>query len=73
MGITDGEIHELLQPNSRRSEELSKAIYDAYNMWLLRKGNDDEFSDWFDANEDKFNAFVDWYSDHIYDPVEVVK
>lgn len=31
MGITDGEIHELLQPNSRRSEELSKAIYDAYN------------------------------------------
>lgn len=175
-GIIYGEIHELLQPNSRRSEELSKAIYDAYNanmkyendstyhvsltqmnqismtddgeldipfeilyeflfssrledlstvrekghldmlslvedrqafltkcfagganqkylipifkyqqmvleaghweaynMWLLRKGNDDEFSDWFDANEDKFNAFVDWYSDHIYDPVEVVK
>ncbi|MCQ2142523.1 MAG: tetratricopeptide repeat protein [Bacteroidales bacterium] len=174
-GIIYGEIHELLSPNSRRSEELSKAIYDAYNanmkmendstyhvsltsknsvsmngigepeipfeliyeacisspgdidiirekghmdmlslvearrnfltkcfaselnqeflypifkyqqmvleaghweaynMWLLRKGDDVEFAAWLNANEDKFNAFVDWYNEHIFDPVEVVK
>lgn len=51
---------------------LEAGHWDAYNMWLLREGDDDEFSDWLAANEDKFKAFVDWFNDHKFDPVHVV-
>ena len=52
---------------------LEAGHWEAYNMWLLRKGNDDEFSDWINANEEKFNAFAEWYSKNNFDPIKVVK
>lgn len=52
---------------------LEAGHWEAYNMWLLRKGNDEEFSDWLAANENKFEAFVNWYNEHHFDPVDVVK
>jgi len=41
---------------------LDAGHWEAYNMWLFRKGNDEEFQAWIEKNEDKFDAFVDWFN-----------
>lgn len=72
--FADGANQKYLLPIFKYQQMVLEAgHWEAYNMWLLRKGNDEEFSDWMAANEDKFDAFVDWYEDHNFDPVEVVK
>lgn len=35
---------------------------EAYNYWLLLKGDKDGFTKWVTANKDKWNSFKDWFS-----------
>lgn len=72
--FADGANQKYLFPIFKYQQKVLEAgHWEAYNMWLLRKGNDDEFSDWINANEDKFNAFAEWYSKNNFDPIKVVK
>ncbi len=45
-------------------EILDAGHYEAYNHWLLLKGDEDAFSKWQSANEDKWDKFVEWYNNH---------
>jgi tetratricopeptide (TPR) repeat protein len=35
---------------------------DAYNHWLLMKGDEDGFDKWHKANPERWNAFVEWFT-----------
>lgn len=35
---------------------------EAYNYWLLSQGDSDGFTTWMEANESKWDDFIDWYS-----------
>jgi hypothetical protein len=35
---------------------------EAYNHWILMKGDEDEFETWYASNEQKWKAFVEWFS-----------
>lgn len=37
---------------------------EAYNHWLLSKGDETAFDTWRAANTDKWNKFLKWYSDN---------
>ncbi|OHX63995.1 tetratricopeptide repeat protein [Flammeovirga pacifica] len=34
---------------------------EAYNYYILQQGKKEEMDSWFDANEEKYNQFVEWY------------
>jgi tetratricopeptide (TPR) repeat protein len=38
--------------------------FEAYNRWLLMKGNEDAFTDWNKTNKDKFDAFITWFTNN---------
>ena len=37
---------------------------EAYNHWILMKGDEDGFDQWQSANMDKWDSFVKWFSDN---------
>ena len=37
---------------------------EAYNYWLLMKGDETGFNQWRTANPDKWAAFISWYPEH---------
>ena len=37
---------------------------EAYNHWILMKGDEDEFEKWYSENEEKWNKFVQWFTDN---------
>lgn len=37
---------------------------EAYNHWILMKGDEDEFDKWQSANKDKWDSFVKWFGDN---------
>lgn len=37
---------------------------EAYNHWIVMKGDPDGFQKWYDLNQDKWNAFTAWFSEH---------
>lgn len=37
---------------------------DAYNHWILMKGDEDTFNTWQAANKTKWDAFVKWFTDN---------
>lgn len=39
-----------------------KGHFEAYNYWILMKGDEDAFDKWRTANENKWSAFVDWFN-----------
>jgi tetratricopeptide (TPR) repeat protein len=41
-----------------------KGHFEAYNYWLLMKGNEVEFGKWYEANKAKFDAFADWFNEN---------
>lgn len=46
--------------------EYQKKIQDAghmeaYNYWILSQGNEAEFDSWLAENEEKWDAFIDWF------------
>lgn len=48
---------------------------EAYNYWLLREGNWDEFQAWYKQDPQKLTAFAEWFEEHdmkIVDPQELL-
>ena len=39
-----------------------KGYFECYNYWLLMKGNDKEFHNWYSNNTKKFDEFISWFS-----------
>ncbi len=39
-------------------------LFEAYNFWLLSKGNEDDFYKWLDLNEEKWDQFNEWFIDN---------
>lgn len=37
---------------------------EAYNYWLLMKGDEAGFDQWYKANRDKWDRFADWFTDN---------
>lgn len=38
--------------------------FEAYNHWILMKGDEDEFDLWYSENKDKYEKFINWFTDH---------
>jgi len=36
--------------------------FEAYNYWILMKGEEDGFTAWYDENTEKWDAFVTWFT-----------
>lgn len=51
-----------------QKELKEKGFLESYNYWLLMKGNEEEFDQWFNKNEKVFEEFVEWYSKN---PLEI--
>lgn len=65
----NGQNQQFLYPIFKYQQKILEAgHWEAYNMWLLRKGNDEEYRKWLEDNEDKFSAFANWYKDNNFDP-----
>lgn len=43
---------------------LDAGQLEAYNHWILMKGEEQKFNDWYEANKDKWDAFVQWFNPH---------
>ncbi|MCL9806551.1 tetratricopeptide repeat protein [Flavobacterium amniphilum] len=41
---------------------LDQGVFDAYNKYILQVGAGDEFATWKNANTEKYDAFVEWYT-----------
>lgn len=41
-----------------------KGHFEAYNHWLLMKGNETDFNTWLALNETKWNKFIEWYTEN---------
>jgi len=41
---------------------IDLGYFESYNYWLLMKGNEDEFEEWYNQNSEKFDKFIDWFS-----------
>jgi tetratricopeptide (TPR) repeat protein len=37
---------------------------EAYNHWILMKGDEDGFNEWRSGNKEKWDSFVDWFTDN---------
>lgn len=37
---------------------------EAYNHWVLMKGDEDGFSNWMNSNKEKWDSFVKWFTDN---------
>lgn len=46
-------------------QQIKKAGHmEAYNYWLLMKGDEERFDQWHAANKDKWDAFVKWFTEN---------
>ncbi|NMM47851.1 tetratricopeptide repeat protein [Marinigracilibium pacificum] len=43
---------------------IGEGHFESYNYWLLMKGSPEEFNYWISENEDKFNDFIDWFTNN---------
>jgi tetratricopeptide (TPR) repeat protein len=43
---------------------LKNGHLDAYNHWLLMKGDEPAFGAWLKEHQEEWEAFVDWFSEH---------
>jgi len=41
-----------------------KGMLEAYNYWILMKGNEEEFTQWHNSHHDQFDAFAAWFKDN---------
>lgn len=37
---------------------------EAYNHWILMKGDEDAFGIWMNSNKEKWDNFVKWFTDN---------
>jgi len=47
-----------------QKEIAEKEYFESYNYWLLMKGNENEFGEWVEKNESKFNNFIEWFGEN---------
>lgn len=67
--FTEGNYWKFYYPVFRFQQKVLDAGYwEAYNMWLLRKGNEEEFDAWYKANALKYNDFIAWFNNQPFDP-----
>ncbi len=38
--------------------------FEAYNHWILMKGDEDSFAKWHSENEKKWDAFIEWFTNN---------
>jgi len=43
---------------------IEEEKFECYNYWLLMQGALEEFNNWYDVNKDRFEDFIDWFSDN---------
>lgn len=43
---------------------IEKNYFECYNYWLLMKGAPAEFSIWYKNNKERFDNFINWFSDN---------
>ncbi len=43
---------------------IEKGYFECYNYWLLMQGATEEFNAWYVLNEEKFNSFINWFSEN---------
>lgn len=43
---------------------IDNGNFECYNYWILMQGDLDEFGDWYEKNNDKFQEFLNWFSDN---------
>jgi tetratricopeptide (TPR) repeat protein len=63
--------HNKTHPNilfDYQKQIMDNGHLEAYNHWILMKGDEDTFSIWNGSNKDKWNSFVAWFSEN---PIEI--
>lgn len=43
---------------------IDNGDFECYNYWVLMQGSSEEFNDWVSLNNDKFQKFLNWFSDN---------
>ena len=38
--------------------------FECYNYWLLMQGAPDEFNVWYESNKERFDSFINWFSEN---------
>jgi tetratricopeptide (TPR) repeat protein len=59
--------HDKKYPNvlfSYQKQVKEAGHIEAYNHWILMKGDEDGFDKWFNENKEKWDSFVKWFSDN---------
>lgn len=41
---------------------IERGLFDCYNYWLLSKGDKEEFHDWYEKNNKRYDDFLAWFS-----------
>ena len=49
---------------------LEAGHFEAYNHWIMMKGDPEDYDAWLDNNQDKMDRFVDWFMEN---PIPVSK
>ncbi|WP_374165933.1 tetratricopeptide repeat protein [Arcticibacter sp. MXS-1] len=47
-----------------QKQVLDAGHMEAYNHWLLLKGDENDFRQWLSGNREKWDAFMNWYADN---------
>ena len=45
-------------------ELREQEFFESYNYWFLMMGNEEEFENWLETNEAKYDEFINWFSDN---------
>lgn len=59
--------HDKTHPNvlfSYQKQIKDAGHMEAYNHWILMKGNEDGFEEWKSANKEKWDNFITWFSNN---------
>ena len=59
--------HHKTHPNvlfDYKKKILETGHLESYNHWILMKGDEDGFDEWYYDNEDKWSAFIEWFTDN---------
>lgn len=59
--------HNVAYPNvlfSYQKQVKEAGHIEAYNHWILMKGNEDDFGKWLSSNKDKWDSFLKWFNEN---------
>lgn len=59
--------HDKNYPNALieyQKQILDNGHAEAYNHWILMKGDEDAFNVWYEGNKDKWDGFVAWFTEN---------